>query len=66
VRSESGPHWSCPYGSQGELHYQLASGWCAIISSFSSPTDQESKSGCLSLLAATHQPDERAVAYEPG
>ena len=64
VRSESVPHRSCSYRSQRELHYQLASGGHAIILSFSSPTDQESESGCLSLLAATHQPDGRAVARE--
>ncbi|ESU37001.1 Variant-specific surface protein, partial [Giardia duodenalis] len=62
VRSESVPHRSCSYRSQGEPHYQPASGGCAPISSFSSPTDRESKSNCLSLLAATHQPDGRAVA----
>ncbi|ESU34702.1 DNA-dependent RNA polymerase beta' subunit/160 kD subunit, partial [Giardia duodenalis] len=66
VRFESGPHRSCSYRSQGELRYQPVSGGCAPILSFSSSTDQESKSGCLSVLAATHQSDERAVAYEPG
>ncbi|ESU38909.1 DNA-dependent RNA polymerase beta' subunit/160 kD subunit, partial [Giardia duodenalis] len=38
VRSESGLNWSCSYRSQGELHYQLASGGFVPISSFSSTT----------------------------
>ena len=39
-----------------------------VLLSHPSPVQliKESESGCLSLLTATHRPDERAVAYEPG
>ncbi|ESU37586.1 DNA-dependent RNA polymerase beta' subunit/160 kD subunit, partial [Giardia duodenalis] len=55
VRSESVPHWSCSYRSQGEPCYQLASGGCAIISSFFSPTDQGERER-LSLTAHGNTP----------